>query len=448
MVAGCADLDWKRTPSFRSPLEKTQSCPAPGYIMPCTHPTPRVVNPYLNIRAYHCTNCGLIAYCACERDLHELEPRESMRTRDSDTGLEVDVQGFEDRICPPCRGQSPAPFPRAETIHESSKFRRYYWRELSHESTRRAARLLRERGEDVKSPWTKLSEEERATIHESVERELRETHERAPTFTMQEPSQEEVLSACGVEVVPLKATYVERGSRRALLLDADEEISVELFVQRYYERQGYAVTFLESRPWHALFAVFVWCVVNDPFDPRNRIAGFGDRRAFDRREKPEIVWMHFPDDFGSKGYGQRRRQALVDHFALIKWDREFLLWVFDYWAQHGDDLRNYLWAHDEEVLRRARRLVETLEPEALRRALEYLFADYWGHFLGWPDLMATRGDEHFFVEVKSSKDRLSGEQKRWIQDNHATLHLPFKIVKVHRANPKRRGSEASSAATA
>jgi len=36
------------------------------------------------------------------------------------------------------------------------------------------------------------------------------------------------------------------------------------------------------------------------------------------------------------------------------------------------------------------------------------------------------------IEVKSSGDRLSDDQRTWVTLNHRTLLLPFHIVKVHR----------------
>jgi hypothetical protein len=43
-----------------------------------------------------------------------------------------------------------------------------------------------------------------------------------------------------------------------------------------------------------------------------------------------------------------------------------------------------------------------------------------------------RGNQWFLAEVKSWCDKLSENQKRWIKDNRRYLHLPFKLVKVHR----------------
>jgi hypothetical protein len=80
----------------------------------------------------------------------------------------------------------------------------------------------------------------------------------------------------------------------------------------------------------------------------------------------------------------------------------------------------------------ARRLVKVLPKQTLLTILRYLVGSYWERYVGWPDLIVIRGAEFCFVEVKSSSDELSADQKRWIRDNHETLRLPFKLVKIHR----------------
>lgn len=46
------------------------------------------------------------------------------------------------------------------------------------------------------------------------------------------------------------------------------------------------------------------------------------------------------------------------------------------------ELRHNLWAHREEDVDRARRLVEILPPDTIIAILRYLIGDYWGRFLG------------------------------------------------------------------
>lgn len=125
--------------------------------------------------------------------------------------------------------------------------------------------------------------------------------------------------------------------------------------------------------------------------------------------------------------------AIEEHLAQLLPERDELLWTFDYWRPMSADLRQYRWAHREEDVDRARKLVEILPPRTVIAILLYLVDDYWGRFLGWPDLLLHRPDAFRFVEVKSSSDKLSQEQKHWIAENHDRLHLPFAIAKIHRA---------------
>ena len=176
----------------------------------------------------------------------------------------------------------------------------------------------------------------------------------------------------------------------------------------------------------------MWLLIQDVRDPLNRIVSFGDRAAYEeRREKPPI-WTDLPEDFGTKGYATRRASAIEEHFELLAPDA--LPWLFDYWEQPSANLRQYLWAHRAGDVGRARQIVEILPPVTLLAILRYLVADYWNHFLGWPDLLLHRDGAFLFVEVKSSSDRLSEDQKRWIADNHDTLQLPFRIAKIHRTS--------------
>jgi hypothetical protein len=74
--------------------------------------------------------------------------------------------------------------------------------------------------------------------------------------------------------------------------------------------------------------------------------------------------------------------------------------------------------------------------------LRYLLDDYWGRFCGWPDILFYQDDgSYFLAEVKSSGDKLSGDQKRWIADNHDRLGLPFRLVKIHRISMQTRSQK-------
>jgi Holliday junction resolvase-like predicted endonuclease len=56
--------------------------------------------------------------------------------------------------------------------------------------------------------------------------------------------------------------------------------------------------------------------------------------------------------------------------------------------------------------------------------------DYWRNFCGWPDLLVYKDDEYFFVEVKSSNDKLSDDQKNWFLGNNEHMKFNAKIFKI------------------
>jgi hypothetical protein len=159
---------------------------------------------------------------------------------------------------------------------------------------------------------------------------------------------------------------------------------------------------------------------------------FGDRASYGTRHAPKMISTLHPSDFGTLGYANRREDAIARHLQKMPQDRADLLWEFDYILPHSEGLREYLWAHERDVAARARTLIEVLPPSLVIAILRYLIKDYWGRYLGWPDLLLVRDDSFLFVEVKSSADHLSEEQKRWIADNYDQLRLPFALVKIHR----------------
>jgi hypothetical protein len=109
-----------------------------------------------------------------------------------------------------------------------------------------------------------------------------------------------------------------------------------------------------------------------------------------------------------------------------------LLSLFDYWTGPSEEFRQYLWAHRPEDVEKAREIVSVLSVEETLRILRYLISDYWRRYVGWPDLLVHNRDDYFFVEVKSSRDKLREAQKSWICGNSIELHLPFRLVKIHR----------------
>ena len=94
-------------------------------------------------------------------------------------------------------------------------------------------------------------------------------------------------------------------------------------------------------------------LIEDPDDPFARPSGFGDRNAFDKKEKGPMVWITLPTDFGSAAYATRRAGAIDEHLDFIIRGKDQLRGIFDYWLEPSGRLRQYLWAHRPEDVKRA-----------------------------------------------------------------------------------------------
>jgi hypothetical protein len=216
-----------------------------------------------------------------------------------------------------------------------------------------------------------------------------------------------VRDKCQVEIVDLKGSYIRTaGTKWAEILDGTELCRVEEFAARHFRRSGFEATFLQSAPFHVLFGVYFWSLIQDRCDRRLRTVGILDRHAYDQRRPSEVIWIRLPSDFGSPDYACRRAKAITKHLSAIGETRAELLELFDNWLAPSVGLRQYLWAHRRESIETARKLIELIPPVILKTG--------------------------FLAEVKSWRDKLNENQKRWIEDNHRYLHLPFKLVHVHR----------------
>jgi hypothetical protein len=262
--------------------------------------------------------------------------------------------------------------------------------------------------------------------------EIKERHAVAPKCVYQEKSQNSVLRIARVDVVDMKATYVATPVKGKTIASSGEVTSVEEFVRRHFEAKGMTVIRAESVPFHVVFGTLMYPAVCDPADECGRFVDFADRNAFDRKEKGPMVRAWLPEGFGTSGYGKRRAAAIAGRVAEMPRYGTTVLEEFEWLLEVSEPLRQYLWAHREDDVVRARAILQVLPSESVRAILSYLSEDYWHRYLGWPDLLVTDRMGFFFAEVKGSGDKLSEEQKGWIERNTATLRLPFKLVKVHR----------------
>jgi IS1 family transposase len=400
----------------------------------CPHEQVSCLNRYELIRKYRCDLCGGVMMCACDETFgrrflaHQLAMG---REEETQTDIPVDLEFVSD-ACPECRGLKPVPAPLAESFGRTSKIKRNYWRELYFLETLREA--------EWSGANKDASPEERKAAFAAIEcealEEIKSAHSESPKYAFSEPSQAEILRQYDVDVQAIGAVYCEQPVKGAVIHDGDEILSPETYVSRLYRQLGWSVMPMESAPMHALFGVMMWKLIQDRRDPHVHMVSFGNRSIYEATREKVPIWTPLPDDFGARGYAKRRNQQIADHFDIFSDVRQNMLRLFDCWRPMSSELRQYLWAHRDTDVGRARRLIEILAPSTITSILRYLVADYWGRYLGWPDLLLKKGDEILLIEVKSSNDRLSGDQKRWIADNHEHLGLPFRLVKLHRKAAK------------
>jgi hypothetical protein len=371
--------------------------------------------------------------CACDEQIGRKHRLHQLRE-----GIELETQirvpvtaGFEVNVCERCRSSPLTPYPRAAIFGQTSKIRRYYWREIEFEELKRFDAWAQANGDPP--PNAPQSVEAKKKIDREVLEYMKRLHATAPLYIYTNESDSEVIKKYSLEQVVLDASYTnDPTGKRAIILGPKGACTADEFASAHYRTLGYDTLFLESVPFQVLFGVLMWLLIQDASDPLVRIEGFGDRVAFENGQQGEIVWFHRPQDFGTKGYAQRRAAAIDEHLSSEMFDEGQLQWLFDYWLGPSEKLRQYLWAHRPEQVRMARQLLDILPATDIRNILRYLVDDYWGHFLGWPDLLVHRTGEFFFAEVKASGDKLSDEQKRWIRENHDRLKLPFKLVKIRK----------------
>lgn len=405
------------------------------------------MDPYEYIRKYRCNDCGNVMMCDCDEDFaRKYLPHQIRETTEFKNKRRVPVTiGFQKNICDKCRGLPEKAYPMAEIYGRGSKVQRYYWREIAFETIKRFENWSQKEGY---SDWLEAMLAHK-DVHKGTERkvvkEINELHKKAPKYTYKEESQNEIISKYSVEVIKLDGVYVKTPGRKVSILSGKTICSAEEYVERYLNDLGFKVLITESVPFHVIFGVFMWLLIQDPADELNRLAAFGDRNAFENGTEEKLISTFLPEDFGSSGYYQRRKEAIKIHHESIPENKDELLWTFDYQIYHSNDLRQYLWAHRQSDIETAKKLLGILPPRIIKRILKFLIQDYYHRYLGWPDMLVFRNEQFFFAEVKSSKDKLSGDQKDWIRNNSKYLKLPFKIYKIHKNEQFNSLEEAQSA---
>ncbi|MEA2986962.1 MAG: hypothetical protein QOD94_3216 [Alphaproteobacteria bacterium] len=400
----------------------------------CAHDHVMCVNHYEWIRKYRCADCRGVMMCACDEDFgrrclpHQIERVHPYANHRSSAV----TLGFVPRVCNTCRGLPEEAHPMAASYGRSNKVARFYWREIQRTVLDRFDRGARDQGLDGWLAASAAHANVRRDLERQVMEEVKTAHERSPKYDLREDSQDDVIRRHGIEIVPLRGQHVRNADGGLGIMDAAGTCGPEEFAARHFRRLGYQTLPLESRPFHVLFGVFLWMLIQDPEDPLDQAISFGERAAFERGEPAEMIWTSLPEDFGTSDYAARRSAAVEEHFRFLESGKDQLPGTFDYWIGPSEKLRQYLWAYREGDVSRAREVLHVLPPAVTLTVLRHLVDDYWDRYLGWPDLLCYRENEFFFAEVKSSKDKLGQNQKEWIAQNSIGPRLPFKLVKIHR----------------
>lgn len=413
---------------IRRPARDFWRC-APKKMNNCNHQNIECLNQYELIRKYKCHDCLNIMMCSCDQEHGERFLSHQLREGcwEKSQKREPVTLGFQENICPECRGEKPVPAPKASMPGSTTKITRYYWREIAFETTKRFYQKFLNLNPDNWEDSEFSYPEERRIIEKEVISDIKTLHTENPKYDYQEVSQSEILKTTNTEVIQVSAVHVPTDTKKVGIVSGGNIYTVEEFASNYFLNQGFKSLETESIPFHVLFGIFMWPVIQDPNDIYNRVVNFGSRAEYDRRVKqPSNISTLLPTDFGTSEYFERRKDIIIEHLSMLQNMRS----LFDSWFVQSEDLRQYLWAHREKDIILAKKLLDILSENEVKRILQYISRNYWSNFCGWPDLLIYNENDLMFVEVKSSNDKLSEDQKNWLIGNNKHMKFGTKIFKV------------------
>ncbi len=334
----------------------------------CPHSDVSLVNPYELIRKYICNSCGEVMMCACDEHVgrrflsHQLNEGKELNSQ-----RRVPVtMGFQDKICNSCRNITDEAYPLSEIYGRSSKIRRYYWREIQFETMLRFAERYNCPDNEIVTAMA-VKRDLCDAIEKEVLIDIKEMHKKSPKYIYKAEPTDEVLKKYKVQIIDLEANYIKRTERKAIIYESGKYFTVEEYGAHYLNKQGFNIIFTESIPFHALFGILMWLLIQDPSDSKVRTVVFGDRFAYENGTKGKQIWTGLPEDFGTSNYAVRRSKSIDKHFKMLPEEKGNLLWLFDYWVEPSSNFRQYLWAHRQKDIETARQLIEILPVEIIHR---------------------------------------------------------------------------------
>lgn len=223
--------------------------------------------------------------CLCEQEFacrylpHQINHGTELETQQR---IKVTV-GFQPDICDACRGIPNTAYPVAKIYGRTSKLVRYYWREISFETIPKFAEWAETQGFSDWAMALVTYQEKYKSIEKQVKEKIKIEHECLPKYIYQKESQSAIIQKYNVEIVNINATYVKNGCKGAQIIEDNTVLSPEEFVIKYFELLGYQAIVTESIPFHVLFGVFTYLLIQDFDDPKLQLVGFGDRFEFEKR---------------------------------------------------------------------------------------------------------------------------------------------------------------------
>jgi len=179
----------------------------------CEHKNVICINPYETIRKYKCLDCSAVMMCSCDEKLarkyfaHQINTACILETQER---IPV-TDGFQKNICPECRHENPISAPRSESYRNTSKIKRYYWRELYLRSLEIYDQRYNPKNlNEIDN--TKMEE-----IKKEVLEEIKKEHSVRPKYEFIEGSQEDLLNSNYIKIRQEQVKYHNHTDKKALV---------------------------------------------------------------------------------------------------------------------------------------------------------------------------------------------------------------------------------------
>ncbi|MBE8577993.1 VRR-NUC domain-containing protein [Vibrio sp. OPT18] len=208
-----------------------------------------------------------------------------------------------------------------------------------------------------------------------------------------------------------KVSRTIKPSCKELKLELDlSQTRVELAVKQHYENQGWDVYFSENSFLCGLFGLAFWDVI------------FADvEGAFINR------YQHRPLDLYHSDFVDKRAEQVEAVFQTIsKHGLNHLLNTYD--EKQGIANPFVHWNHFPKAL--IEHSLASIPNALVIDLFKVILSDLKLFRTGMPDLIAFKGDDFHWIEVKGPGDKLQDNQWRWIKE-FERLSVPFSVCYVN-----------------